>query len=160
MANKIGDYMAEHGVKFIKESVPCKIEKVEGDRRKVAWVNSNDKSKKIIGEDVFDTVMLAIGRNADTKKLGCDKVGIELKPNGKIVCKDDDTTNVPSIFAIGDVVHSRLELTPTAIMAGRLLARRLFNKETEIMDYRNIATTVFTPLEYGACGYSEEDAVE
>lgn len=28
------------------------------------------------------------------------------------------------------------------------------------MDYRNIATTVFTPIEYGACGYSEEDAIK
>jgi len=40
-----------------------------------------------------------------------------------------------------------------------LLAQRLFNGGTELMDYTNIATTVFTALEYGACGLSEEDAI-
>jgi len=40
------------------------------------------------------------------------------------------------------------------------LARRLFGGSKQIMDYVNIATTVFTPIEYGACGYSEEDAIK
>lgn len=44
------------------------------------------------------------------------------------------------------------ELTPVAIHAGRLLARRLFSNSTIEMDYDNVATTVFTPLEYGAVG--------
>jgi len=39
-----------------------------------------------------------------------------------------------------------------------LLANRLFLGATEKMDYQNIPTTVFTPLEYGCCGPSEEDA--
>lgn len=39
-----------------------------------------------------------------------------------------------------------------------LLSKRLFGDSTELMDYVNVPTTVFTPLEYGCCGYSEEDA--
>jgi thioredoxin reductase (NADPH) len=39
-----------------------------------------------------------------------------------------------------------------------LLARRLFAKSNELMDYTGIPTTVFTPFEYGACGLNEEDA--
>jgi len=41
-----------------------------------------------------------------------------------------------------------------------LLARRLFNNETTICDYVNVATTVFTPIEYGCCGMSEEASIE
>jgi thioredoxin reductase (NADPH) len=41
-----------------------------------------------------------------------------------------------------------------------LLSKRLFAGATEKMDYINVPTTVFTPLEYGCCGYSEEDAKE
>uniref|UniRef100_A0A3P8S2J2 Thioredoxin reductase 2 n=1 Tax=Amphiprion percula TaxID=161767 RepID=A0A3P8S2J2_AMPPE len=52
----------------------------------------------------------------------------------------------------------RPELTPTAIKAGKLLARRLAGQSTELMDYDNVATTVFTPLEYGCVGLSEEEA--
>jgi len=49
-------------------------------------------------------------------------------------------------------------LTPVAIKAGMLLSKRLFAGAQELMDYVNVPTTVFTPLEYGSCGYSEEDA--
>lgn len=49
-------------------------------------------------------------------------------------------------------------MTPVAIKAGKLLADRLFGRGTELMDYINVPTTVFTPLEYGSVGYSEEEA--
>jgi hypothetical protein len=52
------------------------------------------------------------------------------------------------------------ELTPVAIHAGRLLARRLFGDSTVTMDYENVATTVFSPLEYGSVGISEEVAAQ
>ncbi|EDO46554.1 predicted protein [Nematostella vectensis] len=57
------------------------------------------------------------------------------------------------------LLQDRPELTPVAIMAGKLLARRLFAGSTIQMDYDNIATTVFTPLEYSTVGLSEEDAI-
>jgi len=83
---------------------------------------------------------------------------VNVAKNGKIIASDDDKTSVDNIYAIGDVCQGRLELTPTAIMAGRLLAARLFNKATRQMSYKFVPTTVFTPIEYGCCGYSEEDA--
>jgi len=69
-----------------------------------------------------------------------------------------EQTNVPHIFAIGDVQHGKLELTPTAIKAGELLAEREFAGGEELMDYSNVPTTVFTPLEYGCIGLSEAEA--
>ena len=51
------------------------------------------------------------------------------------------------------------ELTPVAIQAGLLLANRLFGKSKEPMDYENICTTVFTPIEYSCVGLSEDDAI-
>lgn len=47
-----------------------------------------------------------------------------------------------------------------AINAGKLLAKRLFANSVELMDYTNVATTVFSPLEYGCVGLSEEKAIE
>jgi thioredoxin reductase (NADPH) len=87
-------------------------------------------------------------------------VGVKTSKSGKIVCRDDDSTDGKDIFAIGDVADGRLELTPTAILAGKLLARRLFGKANILMNYKFVPTTVFTPLEYGCCGYSQEDAVK
>ena len=71
-----------------------------------------------------------------------------------------ERTNVDSIYAIGDVLDDKPELTPVAIQAGKLLARRLVGADDKLTDYVNVCTTVFTPLEYGCCGLSEEDAIQ
>lgn len=78
--------------------------------------------------------------------------------SGKVVVNDADQTSVPHIYAIGDVIEGKPELTPVAIQAGRLLCKRLFAGSSKKMDYIDVATAVFTPIEYGAVGYSEEDA--
>lgn len=90
--------------------------------------------------------MFAIGRSADTHLLNLKSVGIKTASNGKIIASDEDVTSVSNIYAIGDCVSGRLELTPTAIMAGKLLAQRLFGKVTRLMSYKYVPTTVFTPI--------------
>ncbi|KAI1239228.1 hypothetical protein IHE44_0012342 [Lamprotornis superbus] len=114
-----------------------------------------------LGLDVTVMVLLAIGRDPCTRKIGLNKVGVNInEKTGKIPVNDEEQTNVPYIYAIGDILQDKLELTPVAIQAGRLLVRRLYAGAAAKCDYVNVPTTVFTPLEYGACGYSEETAVE
>lgn len=76
-----------------------------------------------------------------------------------MISGDNEQTSVPNIYGIGDILDDKLELTPVAIQAGRLLAHRLYGDKNELCDYVNVATTVFTPLEYGCIGLSEEDAI-
>ena len=154
MANRIGQYMEAYGTKFIRGAVPTKLEKPDpAGKILVTW---EQDGKTVTGE--YDTVLFAIGRYALTKDLNLEAAGVRAESNGKIKASDTESTNVPHIFAIGDVIYGKLELTPVAIKAGKLLAYRLFGGGTEKMDYVNVPTTVFTPLEYGCCGYSEEDA--
>ncbi|XP_038612159.1 thioredoxin reductase 1, cytoplasmic isoform X2 [Tachyglossus aculeatus] len=161
MANKIGEHMEEHGIKFIKKFVPTKIEQIEegmpGKLKVVA--QSTDGQETIEGE--YNTVLLAVGRDSCTRNIGLENVGVKInEKTGKIPVTDEEQTSVPYIYAIGDVLEGKLELTPVAIQAGRLLARRLYSGSTVKCDYDNVPTTVFTPLEYGACGLSEEKAAE
>jgi len=154
MATRVTDYMQEHGTKFIRPAVPVKVEKIEG-KLKVTWKNESN----IESAEFFDTVLLAVGRKADTAVLNLEKAGVIYdKVTGKIPVVDEQT-NVPNIFAIGDVITGNLELTPVAIKAGRLLARRLFTGAKNVMDYKTIPTTVFTPLEYSSVGLTEENAI-
>lgn len=151
-ADMIGSYMEDHGVKFKREVVPTKLEKVDGDRIQVTFSDNS--------QDVYDTVLVAIGRSADTEKLGLENIGIKTNSrNGKIPCVNEQTS-CPHVYAIGDVMENCPELTPVAIQAGLLLSRRLFGGSKEPMDYKNVCTTVFTPLEYGTVGYSEDEAIE
>lgn len=155
IANKIGSYMGEKGVQFLRNTVPISITLNKKGEKVVRFKQGEDEI-----EDVFDTVLFAIGRSADTKGLNLEALGIKTAPNGKILAGEDDRTAVPNIYAIGDCVNGRLELTPTAIMAGKLLAKRLFAEGKRCMNYKYVPTTVFTPIEYGCCGYSEEEARE
>lgn len=160
MAVKIGEYMEEHGVNMVRECVPTSMERIEeGAPGKVKVTGKYNDGTEFVDE--FNTVIFAIGRDACTNKIGLDKVGVKLNPkNGKILHDEKEATNIPNIYAIGDVLDDKPELTPMAIQSGKLLARRLCGVSEVLTDYINVCTTVFTPLEYGCCGLSEEEAIE
>ncbi|XP_060064624.1 thioredoxin reductase 1, cytoplasmic-like [Ylistrum balloti] len=159
MANRIGDYMEASGINFIRPCVPTKIEKLE-DGQPGKYKVYGKYSDGTEYSDTFNTVIFAIGRDPVTSTIGFDKVGVKLNKNGKVIADENEATNVSNIYAIGDILEGKLELTPVAIQAGKLLARRLYNNSKVLTDYINVATTVFTPLEYGSIGYSEEAAIE
>ncbi|CAL8335853.1 unnamed protein product [Merluccius merluccius] len=161
MANRAGDHMEEHGVKFLRKYVPVKVEELEAGapgRLKVT-AKSTESDEVIEGE--YNTVLIAVGRDACTDKIGLDIAGVKVNPkNGKVPVNDEEQTNVPHIYAIGDILEGKWELTPVAIQAGKLLARRLYAGASLKCDYINVPTTVFVPLEYSCCGLSEEKALE
>jgi len=160
MANKAADYMKESGIKFLMKHNIDKIERLEEGQPGELRVTFKNSEGALVSDE-FNTVLMATGRNPCTDGIGLENVGVTMNAkNGFIITNDYDQTNVDNIFAIGDVADGKPELTPVAIQAGRLLARRLFDNSKEKCDYLNVPTTVFTPLEYGACGYSEEDAIE
>jgi len=146
MAEKIGFYMSKNHTNFINGAVPTKLEKKDPEGRITVTIKSNDGTET---QDDYDTVLFAMGRYAVTGTIGLENAGVTAEKNGKFKVNDVEQTNVPNIYAIGDVVYGQMELTPVAIKAGMLLSNRLFLGHTEKMDYANIATTVFTPLEYG-----------
>jgi len=149
-AEMIGSYMEKHGIMFVRGTTPSRFEKTESGQVRV-FVKDAEFG-------VYDTVLMAVGRTGCAGWLNCKAAGLEVKEsNGKLVCNNEQTS-VPHIHAVGDVIDGKPELTPVAIQAGRLLSRRLFGGSTKLMDYSDIATAVFTPLEYGTVGYSEEDA--
>jgi len=159
MAEIVGNYMSSHGIKFIRPAVPQKVEKLEDGSpgRYQVTMKLADGSEQV---EEYNTVMVAVGRDPCTQGIGLDEVGVQLTKSGFVVHTDEEQTTCPYIYAVGDVLDGKPELTPTAIQAGRLLAKRLFGGGTLKMDYDNVPTTVFTPLEYGAIGLSEESAVE
>lgn len=149
-ANKIEEIMRCNGTKFLHK-LPKEIKQQDDGKLSVTFADDSTES--------YDTVMYATGRYADTRLLGLEKAGVTSLENGKFNVNDNEQTNVPNVYAIGDILQGRPELTPVAIKTGELLARRLFNGSTQKMNWDMIPTSVFTPVEYGACGLSEEDAI-
>ncbi|CRG99449.1 thioredoxin reductase, putative [Plasmodium relictum] len=151
-ANKVKKYMEEQGVVFLNGILPKKLTKYNNQ----IMVEFSDKTT-----DFYDTVLYATGRKGDTKDLNLEGLNINInKNNNKIITNNLSCTNIPNIFAVGDVAENIPELAPVAIKAGEILARRLFKQSDEVMDYSFIPTAIYTPIEYGSCGYSEEKAYE
>ncbi len=161
-ADRIAIHMQHHGTRFLQPyNLKC-IEKVtdESDsngqsKLKVTYVHAFTQEES---SELFDTVLFAIGRYADVKALHLDMFQMAMKDK-KIHTNEYQQTSVPNIYAIGDIIAGGLELTPVAIKTGRLLVQRLYAGSTRKMDMNLVPTCVFTPLEYGACGLSEEDAI-
>jgi glutathione reductase (NADPH) len=104
-----------------------------------------------------DAVMYATGRMPNTRDLGLEQAGVALDKNGAVIVDDHFQTNVPSIHAVGDVIH-RVQLTPVALAEGMVVAERLFGTGKRRMDYRNIATAVFSNPNVGTVGLTEAQA--
>ncbi len=108
--------------------------------------------------DGFDTVIWAVGRRPATAALNLDAAGIEHRANGIVPTDDFQNTNVPGIYAIGDIT-GRTPLTPVAIAAGRRLAARLFGGEPAAkLDYDDIPSVVFAHPPVATVGLTEPQA--
>jgi glutathione reductase (NADPH) len=106
----------------------------------------------------FECVLWAIGREANVDDLELDAAGVIRDTFGFVATDEWQTTNVPHIFAIGDVA-GRFPLTPVAIASGRRLADRLHGGQSgRKLDYTNIPTVIFAHPPIGTVGLTESQA--
>ena len=150
----VREFMAEEmrkkGIQLkFKTNIDC-IEKIDKQLR----ATLTDKSTLLAGQ-----IMYATGRKPNTEELGIESLGITLDKNTAIVVNHQYQTNIPSIYAVGDVTN-RVNLTPVALAEGMFLAKFLFNNEDPLVEYENIPTCVFSQPNIGTVGLTEETAKE
>ena len=105
----------------------------------------------------FDCLLWAIGRDPNVAPLDLSKAGVQLQ-DGHVRTDKFQNTNVPNIYAIGDVT-GQAALTPVAIAAGRRLSDRVFGgKPDRHLDYSLIPTVIFTHPPVGTVGLTETEA--
>ena len=111
-------------------------------------------------EQRVDCFIWAIGREPATDKINLQAVGVETNERGFIKVDKYQNTNVPGIYAVGDIIEGGIELTPVAVAAGRRLSERLFNnKPNEHLDYRLVPSVVFSHPPIGTVGLTEPQAI-
>jgi glutathione reductase (NADPH) len=105
-----------------------------------------------------DCLIWAIGRQPNSQNLNLTAAGVATDEAGFIPTDAYQNTNVPGIYAIGDVT-GRVALTPVAVAAGRRLSERLFNGKTdEHLNYDLVPTVVFSHPPIGTIGLTEAQA--
>jgi len=146
--------MEEMKAQGIQLHLPFQVAGLE--RRPAGFAVRSTDGRSLEG---FDQVVWAVGRAPDTAGLGLDAAGVNSLRNGIVPADELQNTNVPGVYAIGDVT-GRAPLTPVAVAAGRRLAERLFGTDPEAhLDYRNIPTVVFSHPPAATIGLTEPAAV-
>jgi glutathione reductase (NADPH) len=143
--------MEEKGIRIVLEDIFTRIEK-RSDGSLVASLRSGETL-------TTEQIMFAIGRRPHTEDLGLQAAGVELDEKGAIKVDQYSRTNVPSIFALGDVTD-RVQLTPVAIHEAMCFIETEYRNNPTSPDHDLIPTAVFSQPEIGTVGLSEEAAAK
>ena len=144
----VSDEMEKRGVRLMVGTQHEKIEKTPG-----GYINHMDNGVKCHTEQV----MFATGRVAYVEGLGLDKAGVKLNDKGAIAVDEFSRTNVPNIYAVGDVTD-RINLTPVAIREAAAFVQTVFEDRPTSFDHEMVATAVFCQPPVGSVGLTESEA--
>lgn len=137
------------GIKFM---LGAKVTAVSGKvGAGVVEVEADGKTEKLPAT----LVLVSTGRRARTKDIGLETVGV-LTERGAIVTDDSGRTNVPGIYAAGDV-NGKLMLAHTAYREGEAAVNTMLGKK-DTVDYRSIPSVIYTKPEVASVGETLESA--
>ena len=102
-----------------------------------------------------DYALVSIGRRARTAGIGCENIGLKLE-RGAIVTNEYGKTNVPGVWAAGDV-NGKSMLAHTAYREGEVCINNILGKKDRI-NYNSIPSVIYTNPEVAAVGETEESA--
>jgi glutathione reductase (NADPH) len=139
------------GIDFRFNSTIDKIERREDGSLHIGMTGCDDIEA--------DQLLFAVGRRPNTSGFGLATVGVEMGDKCQIKVDADNRTNVPSIFAIGDVTD-RIQLTPVAIREGQAFADTFFGKTPCRVDYDCVPSAVFSHPPLAGVGMTEGQARE
>ena len=105
-----------------------------------------------------DRVLVSVGRVPNTEGLGLDRIGVELGPRGTVVVDDHFRTNVPGVYAIGDVIRGPM-LAHKAEEEGVACVETIVKGHGHV-DYNSIPGVVYTDPEIASVGKTEEQLKE
>ncbi|MDA1370657.1 MAG: dihydrolipoyl dehydrogenase [Proteobacteria bacterium] len=103
----------------------------------------------------FDKLIVAVGRRPYTEALLDDSVGIEKDERGFIRVNDQCATNIPNVYAVGDVVRGPM-LAHKGMEEGVMVAERLADKKTQV-NYDLVPSVIYTHPEIAWVGKNEEE---
>lgn len=139
----------------IKVMTGASVESVDTSGKKcVATI----KTKK--GEETHeaDVVLSAVGITPNLENLGLEALGVQME-NGKVKTDAWYQTNIPGVYAIGDIVQGPA-LAHVASAEGIICVEKIAGKNPEPLDYRNLPACTYTMPEVASVGYTEKAARE
>ena len=153
LSKELTKVLKKQGMKFYTSH---KVKSVERNGNSVTVQADNAKGETVSLEG--DYCLVAVGRRPFTDGLNADKAGVKIADRGQVEVNDHLQTNIPNIYAIGDVVRGAM-LAHKAEEEGVLVAEILAGQKPHI-DYNLIPGVVYTWPEVAAVGKTEEQLKE
>ena len=150
ISNEFMKILKKQGLDF---HLQTKVEKISKSKNAVLVETSNSEGKKINFE--CDVVLISVGRKPYTKNLNLEKIGIELDEKKRIKVNKNYQTNVPNIYAIGDVIDGPM-LAHKAEEEGIAVAEILAGQAGHV-NYDVIPGVIYTSPEVASVGKTEEE---
>ncbi|MBT5855116.1 dihydrolipoyl dehydrogenase [bacterium] len=126
---------------------------VKKGKKEVVTVTAETKKGKAVEVDA-DYVLVSIGRRPYTKDLNLEAAGVKLDERGRVDINESFQTNIPSIYAIGDVVKGAM-LAHKASEEGVVCIEKMVGQKPHL-NYKAIPGVVYTWPEVAAVGDTEE----
>ncbi|MBB5367170.1 MULTISPECIES: dihydrolipoyl dehydrogenase [unclassified Janthinobacterium] len=136
----------------LKINLGCKIGAITPGKNDVSveFVDAKGEAQKA----VFDKLIISIGRTPNTNGLGADKVGLQLDERGFIAVDGDCKTNLPNVWAVGDVVRGPM-LAHKAEEEGVAVAERIAGQHGHT-NFNTIPWVIYTSPEIAWVGKTEQ----
>lgn len=115
-----------------------------------------DGSSEVI---TVEKALLSIGRVPNTEHLGLDKAGVKVDEKSKHIVEDDTQTNVPNIYAAGDI-SGHIALVNMGEIEARHAVEKIFGNNGERLTYKNVCTIMFTHPTVSSVGLHEDHCRE
>jgi dihydrolipoamide dehydrogenase len=149
----------EEGIEVLTDHQPVSFEIREGENTVLLETTDKSTDENKTKEVSFDKVLVALGRKANTEKLGLENLDIELNPNGTVTVDEYLRSRYPNIYACGDVAGP-YQFTHTAShQAWYVAVNALFGRFKKFkVDYSVVPWATFTDPEVAHVGLSEADA--
>ncbi len=125
-----------------------------GNKCKVNIKNKNGEIETISAE----AVLSAVGISSNIEGLGLEESGV-ITDKGKVIVNDYYQTNIPGVYAIGDVVKGQA-LAHVASAEGIICVEKIAGHNPEPLDYNNIPGCTYCSPEIASVGYTEQAAIE
>ncbi|UJF30019.1 dihydrolipoyl dehydrogenase [Kaistella sp. 97-N-M2] len=149
LSKELNKVLRKQGMKF---NLSTGVQSVERNGDTVKVTAKDKKGEEVVFEG--DYVLVSVGRKAYTEGLGLDKARVDLTERGMVKTNEHLQTNVPNIYAIGDVVAGAM-LAHKASEEGTLVAELIAGQKPHI-NYNLIPGVVYTWPEVAAVGKTEE----
>lgn len=106
-----------------------------------------------------EKALLSIGRVPNIESLQIENAGVLMSKRGQHIGDDDTRTNIPNIYAVGDV-SGRIALVNMGEIEARQAVEKAFGNQVEPISYDNVCTIMFLKPEVAAVGLNEQECIE